>query len=189
MFGRRRAWLLLLFACVLALAGCAPILRAEQTALEQVVTLSAGERAGQSLKASYAGLNGAAFYMNPATEQPPSGVLHLQLKAAQDSGAVLAQADLPLSQVDGPGYYRFDFLVQPGSTQADYYLALELDGSGQLDLGSAPGDTYLNGAAYANDEPIDAQLAFQLAYEPFHLVGGLLLEGLNWLVIDRKSVV
>ncbi len=48
-------------------------------------------------------------------------------------------------------------------------------------MGTGPGESYLEGALYQNDQPQDAQLAFRLAYDPFLLIRGIAQEALIWL--------
>ena len=167
----------LLFA--LLAAGCAPLIRGEQPAQPERILLAARETVGQTFVARYAGLSGFELFLAP--EVPGEGQLLLRLRTGPQSGSELASAELSLSAVGSPGFYRFQLPLQPGSTGQDYFASLELQGDGAVWAGSAPGGAYLNGALYRDQAPQDAQMAFRLVYDPGRAAWGLLGEGLNWL--------
>jgi hypothetical protein len=57
---------------------------------------------------------------------------------------------------------------------------------GVVRLGAAPGDAYIDGAAYRDHEPLDAQLAFRLTYNPWGMaleLGRAVLEGVGLLAV------
>lgn len=125
----------------------------------------------------YAGLNGIAVYLEPGETGDGSLVLRLSGSPRQ-AGDI--QAEIPLSSVDRPGYYRFDLPPQADSTRRDLYYSLEVEGEGSVGVGRAPGYVYLHGAAYQNGEAQDAQLTFRLVYDRGALIGGLLKELVQW---------
>ena len=52
---------------------------------------------------------------------------------------------------------------------------------GSINIGTAPGKTYLNGALYQDGQPDDQhQMAFQLSYDNSRLFLGLVQELLSW---------
>jgi hypothetical protein len=173
----RRNILVLILVC-LGLTGCAPLVKAEQPAQSGFILLESGKTAGQTFVARYAGMEGVAVYLKP--EAPGVGDLRLHLRSGPEATFDVATAQLPVMEVTAPGFYRLDFPALDGSTNQDYYFFLEVLGAGRLWVGTAPGDTYLNGALYQNHQPKDEQLAFRLAYRPLSLFSGLAREGLRW---------
>lgn len=159
--------LLGLLAAILFLTGCAhEIVSPDQLIVQQRLALAAGHSVGQTFVAQHSGLSAVEVYLDPGSDCPGER-LHLQLREQPQTNAVaLAEATVDLSQVASPGYYRFHF--QPrGDSYARYYyasLALERAGCSDLAVGLAPGDTYVNGSAYADDMPVDGQLTFRLLY-------------------------
>jgi uncharacterized membrane protein len=68
------------------------------------------------------------------------------------------------------------------SAKKYYYIRLEMEGADSLRVGISNGDSYINGALYQNQIPQDAQLAFNLSYDPIRVASGLLQEGLIWIL-------
>ena len=62
-----------------------------------------------------------------------------------------------------------------------YFASLSYEGQDSVSLGAADGTQYINGSAYRNQMPIDAQLAFQLGHEKWTLISGLGKELAGWL--------
>ena len=71
----------------------------------------------------------------------------------------------------------------PSSNQKYFYACLEVAGGGDVLVGKAGGDAYLNGALYQNGASVDAQAAFQLSYSRRKAFLGLGYEALNWVGI------
>jgi hypothetical protein len=165
--GKRFGVLLLALGALVLLTGCSDFVDRDQTALapERAVILEPGHAVGQTFVARHGGLNGVEFWL----EVPPGsvGVLRLHLRPEPQSSTDLAVAELPLEAVGSPGFYRFSFPADNQSHSAYRYAFLELDGAGMVRVGAAPGDAYIDGAAYRDHEPLDAQLAFRLAYNPW----------------------
>ncbi len=166
-----------LFACLMA--GCSPVAQVEQPTITAYLPVESGKSAGQSFTARYDGLRGIAVYIKPET--PGTGNLELQLSRSSPGGEMVAQSNQPISKVGEKGFYRFNFPPLDSSSRADYYLRLEMQGEGACAVGIAPADSYTNGAAYRNDAPEDAQMAFRLIYERRALTLGLAGEVLEWL--------
>ncbi len=172
-------WTAFLLIC-LGLAGCADSqIKPEQPARNATIRLLETQSIGQTFTAHYDGLEGVVVYLEPAASGDGELVLHLRNSPTDTSD--LRVSRLPLRRVTKPDVYRFDFSPQVPSTQRDYYIFLEVQGAGAVNVGVAGGETYLNGALYVNDIPQDKQLAFGLAYHTASLWRGLLLEALNWL--------
>ena len=172
--------LLLIAFFLFSLTACRPLVRLEQPAQSGSIPLQAGSSLGQTFTARYRGLQGIALFLQPE-QAPAGGTLNLRLLRSPQDASPLASAGLPLSQVTVPGYYRFDFPPQTASSQQDYSLALDLQGPGRVQVGSAPANTYLEGALYQDGAPQEGQLAFRLIYDPVQAALGLLTEGLVWL--------
>lgn len=144
--------------------------QAVSPAAQTPMSLSAGETIGQTFVARRMGLNGIEIFLQPETEN--AGEIYLRLRAHPQSTEDLAVASRPLSTVTQPDRYLFSFDPQSDSWQRDYYVLLEISGTGSVSIGTAPGDTYLDGALYHNGTPIDAQMIFRTGFSfPFLIVG------------------
>ena len=182
-FSNRRSpikQLLFLVLLSLLLSGCAGLVKTEQPSALDWVTLSAGQTIGQTFVAKYDGLAGVYFYLSPQTTG--NGVIRLHLRSGPQSAEDLAVSSntLAFEAVKAPGFYGFYFPSQAASNQKYYYAFLEVSGSGDILVGKAAGDTYLNGALYQNGTSADAQAAFQLSYSRRKAILGLGLEAITW---------
>ncbi len=169
---------LLLLGAAAGLSGCASdqaaggrLVQQEQPQRDGLFPLAAGSTLGQTFLPRYAGLSGIAVYLEP--REPGNGSLVLSL--ADD-----IRAEIPLSSVDHPGYYRFDFPPLADSVRRDLYYSLVVQGDGSVWVGRAPGYAYLHGAAYRDGEAQEAQLTFRLVYDRGTLLVGLLKEMWQW---------
>jgi hypothetical protein len=172
--------MLFILGTLLLLTGCSDFVDRDQTTLapERAVILEPGHTVGQTFVARHGGLNGVEFWLEV---QPGSvGILRLHLRPEPQSSTDLALAELPLNSITVPGFYRFSFPADNRSHSAYRYAFLELDGTGTVRLGAAPGDAYIDGAAYRDHEPLDTQLAFRLAYNPWGIFADLLLMCVGW---------
>ncbi len=170
------AWLLL----AALLSSCAPLVREGQTAIYQQDTgIQAGKSAGQTFLSSYAGLSEIRVFL--AADSPGDGRVILRLWDAPGGAGELASSSLALAEIGDGRYTPFRFDPQPGSFLKTYYFSLEVVGSGALRAGTGGPSDYLNGSLYQNGQPAEGQLAFQLAYDPLGLAGGLLAEAAGWL--------
>ncbi len=186
---RRRGWgktALLALGALLFLTGCSAFVDRDQTAVvpEAAVRLEPGHPVGQTFVARHGGLNGVEFWLEP--EPGATGRLLLRLRPDPQSSTDLAVAALPLESVAAPGFYRFSFPPDTRSHSLYRYAFLELEGTGVVRVGAAPGDAYIDGAAYRDHEPLDAQLAFRLTYDPWGMaldLGWAALQGLGLLAV------
>ena len=158
--------MVLLGTSLLLLTGCSDLVDQDQVSVhpDAYIVLEPGRTAGQTFVAQHGGLNGVEFWLE--VEPGTAGRLLFHLRADPQSSTDLAQAVLPLEQVTGPGFYRFVFSPDNDSHSVYYYAFLEMEGTGSVQVGAASGEAYLNGAAYQDHEPLDAQLAFRLVYYP-----------------------
>ncbi len=184
---RRRGWgktALLALGALLFLTGCSAFVDRDQTAVvpEAVVRLEPGHPVGQTFVARHGGLNGVEFWLEP--EPGATGRLLLHLRPDPQSSTDLAVAALPLENVTAPGFYRFSFPSDTRSHSVYRYAFLELEGTGAVRVGAASGEAYLDGAAYRDHEPLDAQLAFRLTYDPW----GMALD-LSWAALQGLGLL
>jgi hypothetical protein len=169
-FNRKRSVFIALGTAVLLLTGCSDFVDHDQAIVspDLSVILEPGHRVGQTFVARHGGLSGMEFWLEA---QPGSaGVLRLHLRSDPQSSIDLAVAKLSLDQIATPGFYRFSFPSDHRSHGVYRYAVLELDGVGAVRVGGAPGDAYIDGAAYRDHEPLDVQLAFRLVYNPWGMI-------------------
>jgi hypothetical protein len=162
----RRRSVLILWALLslMSLAGCSPYVRPEQPVRSDWVLLEGENTQGQTFLSENRGLNGMAFYFAP--EEPGEGEIVLRLLAVPEGSTEQAIAQIPLSKIDGAGFYRLDFTALADSANRRYFARLAVQGSGAVRMGVGPGDSYLNGARYQNQKAQDSQLEFRLVYAP-----------------------
>lgn len=155
----------LLFIGFFLLVGCSDFVDRDQPAAvpEAALLLEPGHTIGQTFVARHGGLSGVEFWLE--AEPGTVGRLLFRLRSEPQSSTDLAVAVLPLDSLTAPGFYRFSFPPDYHSHGAYRYAFLELEGIGAVWVGAASGEAYLDGAAYRDHEPLDAQLAFRLTYD------------------------
>lgn len=151
---------------LLLLTGCASLTDRDQPSIapDMLITLGPGNTVGQTFVARHGGLDGIEFWL--AAESGARGRLWLHMRNDPQSGVDLAVAAKPVEEIGEPGFYRFTLPPDNHSHGAYRYAFLRLEGSGRIWLGAAPGNVYADGSAYRSHEPMDAQLAFHLTYNP-----------------------
>jgi hypothetical protein len=171
-----------LFFFVFLFSGCARMVRTEQSSVVDMVSLSAGQTVGQTFVAKYDGLTGIFFYFSPS-QMSGDGEMRLHLRTGPEAVPDLAVSTntISIDQLQEPGYYGFLFAPQTSSDQKYYYAYIEYTGSGEVKVGQAADDTYLNGAFYMDGKPQNAQAAFQLRYSRRYAFLGLGIESLSWV--------
>jgi hypothetical protein len=169
----------LLAILAFATSGCSPITRADQPSITGAQLLDQDRVTGQSFIARYGGLDSVHFFLTPV--QAGDGQIIFHLRSDSASTKDLGRAILPVQGVDAPGFYKFDFPTLGDSQLQYYYAYLEIEGDGQIEVGSGPADSYLEGALYQDHTPKEAQAAFQLGYQPGPLAVGLLKTSLPWI--------
>ncbi|MEM3553502.1 MAG: DUF6541 family protein [Candidatus Bathyarchaeia archaeon] len=173
-------------AVLFLLTSCSPFVDRNQTAIipEVAILLEPGHPVGQTFVARHGGLNGIEFWLEP--EPGTTGRLLLHLRSEPQSTADLAVSALSLDGIAAPGFYRFPLPRDNRSHSVYRYAFLELEGTGAVRVGAASGEAYLDGAAYRDHEPLDAQLAFRLTYDPWGMaleLGLAVLKGLGLLAL------
>lgn len=181
----RRAACGVALVLALGLLACSPIVKDGQPVqLAPGISLKTGQSVGQTFTARDRGLDGIDVFLTPALAPASSETdIRLHLRASAETAADLATASLPAQAVTAPGFYRFSFPSRGDSQNRDYYMVLEYAGEGALEVGTADPQTYLDGAAYVNDVPVDAQMTFRLTYDPAALAVGIAGLVAGWLGI------
>ena len=169
---------------LLLMTGCSGFVDQDQIDVElgAEITLEPGVHVGQTFVAHHAGLSGVEVWMEPG--QGGQGEIHLHLRTDPQATDDLATAVLPLAQVTAPGFYRLSFPPLRDSHGRYYYAFLEVAGDGTVQVGAGPGEAYLDGALYRDHQPLDAQMAFRLVYDSWHMLldlGGAAVSGLGLL--------
>jgi hypothetical protein len=174
----------LIVAAALLLTGCSGLVDQDQTKVEFEieVTLEPGYAVGQTFVARRAGLSGIEVWLEKG--QGSQGEIRLDLRTDLQSTEDVATAALPLANVTSPGFYRLSFPPLRDSLGLYYYASLELDGEGNVRVGTGPGDAYLDGALYYDHVPLDSQMTFRLTYT-LHLV----LLDLGWATLKGLGLV
>ena len=169
-------WFLILFAFLST--GCSSITKPEQPAVLDSVVMDESLSIGQTFVAQFDGMNGIEVYLEP--QEIGDGKIQLILRENPHEQN-LGRASLSMREISAPGYYHFPLPTQTDSNQQNYYLILKMKGSGSFKVGTAPGNTYLNGALYQNNQPNDKrQMAFQLSYYLPQVGIGLWGEIITW---------
>ncbi len=173
-------------ASLLLLTGCSDFVDRDQLNVvpEAAVRLEAGHPVGQTFVARHAGLNGMEIWLAP--EGSGQGEIVLHLRADPQATKDLAVATLSLAQVTAPGFHRLSFAPLRGSHSGYYYAFLETTADGAVRVGAGPGEAYLDGAFYRDHEPMDAQMAFRLTYDPRWVLldlGWAALQGVGLLAV------
>lgn len=175
------------FILPLVFAGCAAFSRSEQPAHPDLIHLENGGQVGQSFLSRYDGLQGIAVFIKPT--QDSSGILSLDLYERQGTQEPVRTASLITSDIVGPGFFNFSFAPIKDSTAQDYYFELSFDGSGNLKIGSAPGNSYLSGAQYIGGTAQNSQSSFRIDYDPTRALVGLFSEGLSWFGLLSLGII
>ena len=172
-------WVFLLGA-VLLLCGCKPWISLAQPQQIGSAVLTPGETLAQTFTAREAGLQGLAVYLSPL--EPGQGAIQLHLEQNPLQGSQPITATIPLAKITQPGWVRFNFPPILSSSGQDYLATFSLSSTGKLSLATGPGGSYLDGALYQADMPVEAQASFRLAYDPRLAIAGLARESLVWLI-------
>ncbi|GAB4578137.1 MAG: hypothetical protein Fur0022_08700 [Anaerolineales bacterium] len=157
---------------LILLTACTPITRTEQAGIDLKIPLSAENSVGQTFVANYDGLVGIEITIQ-ANE--PTTIAYI-LAPDQDAHEWIFAGEVELEPASTPVVIRLPLEDRYNSAHTSYFLSLETEQT-SLSLFAAPGNTYLNGSAYQNGEPLpDAQLAFRLVYDPVQMGLGVIKE-------------
>ncbi len=70
----------------------------------------------------------------------------------------------------------------------DYFVTLNVTGNGAIALSLGPPESYLDGAAYADGQPLDAQLALNLTYDRMLFVLGFAGQTIEWMRVSLIAI-
>ncbi len=170
----------------LVMAGCSAFVRVEQPTRSNFVSLSKQTALGQTFSAHYRGLIGISFFLKPTNAS--TGTITLHLRSNPQATEDIESVKLSIGDISSPGYYPFRFAPQRDSFNRDYYLQIDSDVAPIMEVGSASGDTYLQGALYLNGTPQNEQLTFKLIYDPFQVAIGLGLLVISWIGVTLVGI-
>lgn len=167
--------------CLLLLTGCASITDYDQPTVvpEKRIALNANNTVGQTFVIRHGGLSGIELWL--AAEPGTQGQLSLHLRSDPQADTDLAVTTRPIAEINVAGFHRFSLPGAGHAHNAYRYAYLALEGNGTIWVGAAPGEAYVDGSAYQDHKPIDAQLAFRLSYQPDGLIVGLASAAGEWI--------
>ena len=164
---------------LLLLTGCSPWVEINQSSTSQWLVLDAQTTVGQTFVADYSGLQ--AVYISLRSDSSGDGALIAHLRSNPESTIDLASASFQAQLVNLEKSYQFTFQSLPNSNNQYYYIFLSYEGSGAIEVGSGPTNSYQNGSAYKNHNPLDAQLTFNLEYNRLKAITGIFQNILQWI--------
>ena len=178
--GRDHASLfILLIFLTMSMVSCSPFIKDEQPIQTGFIPLQSEATLGQTFVAHYDGLTAIDIYMQG--EGITGGKVTLKIFNDPTESNNFDKAIVQSGGLKDLEYYRLAFTPQARSNNKSYYFSLETNSPGQLLIGNAAGNTYLNGSLYSNSEPQDGQITFRLAYNPWQAALGLLRTASIWL--------
>ena len=160
-------------------SACTPWVILNQISSDQWMTIDSGSSIGQSFVADNAGLQAVQLFLTP--QSGGDGNLTFHLRSEPTSKHDLAISRIPIQEINENRYYRFDFPHLTGSSAQYYYIFLEIDGTGSIQVGNGPAESYLNGAAYIDHQPIEAQLSFKLDYDRSVAMREIIRQIIPWM--------
>ena len=181
---RHIRWVLLAVLVVLALAGCSlsekGLVDADQLSWDgqSTLVLEPGQPVGQTFVARHSGLSGVDFLLLPEGGAPQTLTLHLRTDPQATTDLVTASLLLPADATTG--FFHFAFPPLADSHGQYYYAFLSSETPG-VTVAQAAGEAYLDGAAYQDHEPLDAQTGFRLTYTPHYIALDLARAILGWM--------
>jgi hypothetical protein len=127
------------------------------------------------------GLEGIEFRLTPAAKSFQGRVTY-ELRRRADAPDVLARGVADVGGTPGDAL-RISFQAQSAERLQDYYIEIQYAGPDGQSLLTGPASAYLNGAAYVNGQPQEAQLSFRLLHDPARAAAGLALLFGQWLLL------
>ena len=182
---RKFGGLLLLVLILIITSGCTRYISdSAQGNLTSYIHIDHQKTLGQTFTARFDGLAGVGLILKPAETgpSPGAGEMILHLRSDPQSDQDLRTASFPVQKIKDGGNYRFFFQPLPDSNQQDYYLLLEMKATGEIEVGVAGVETYLDGSVHQNGIAEEGQLTFSLKYDSTSLYTGLIKEVMQWLV-------
>ena len=170
--------IILVFLVVILLAACSP--GSPSLTANNPLIINNGSSFGQTFTARNDGLSGVSVLLGPSP-YPSTGSLLFHLRTDLQSEDNIANARLPLSDVDRQEYYKFDFPPISNSEGKDFFLDVEVEGDGGAQIFTGEADSYLDGGLYINQSPQEAQLGFRLDYDNKYYLLGLSKLSVQWI--------
>jgi len=159
--------------------GCSvTTIRTEQPIRDRAIALNSSTAIGQTFSVFYDGLQGVVIHLEPV--QPGDGEILFHLRRSLQDTVDLRNASLRLDQISTAADYSFEFRRLTDSHNSDYFLLLELKGTGQVNVGFSENQEYLLGSMVVNGQPKDAQLYFGLSFQTLAQWLGILQESITW---------
>lgn len=143
------------------------------------IELSQDQTIAQTFTSIHSGLE--YISVNLITEEHNEGVVHLRLYSNSTGRKELFGLVIPLSEINETGTYRFNIPPQNDSYLENYYLELNIQGSDILYIETGVPESNNEGALYINGLQQEAQLVFQLEYDPVQMIWGLVIQCLQWV--------
>lgn len=172
----------LLLLISLLFTACSSFTGSKPPNYTELVSLHQGKNIGQTFVARFDGLRAVEIYIE--SQESGGGKLVLTVwDNPTETSQKISQATLHLDQITSQGSYILAFEPQDNSTNEYYYIDLTIEGQGSILVGVKEGFTYYNHSIYMDREPKGGQLAFSPHYDQFQWVFGLIVEGLNWIII------
>ena len=156
---------------------------------DHTILLHPGQTVGQTFVPLHSGLNGIKVWID--TRGGARGTLSLRLRSDPESSEDLVVSKVLINEYSESRLYSFVFpKVDVHSRNGYRYFFLSWDGQKPLAIGAAPGDRYLNGAAYVDHRPLPShQLAFHLTYDWLAAGVGLFRASLKGAAIVAISAI
>ena len=134
-----------------------------------LLTLSAGERLGQTLILHRPRLERLALYLANNDKNPTGGSVLLTLypltgDSIDRTAAPLASASLSVAQISASGPAIFSFEPLSNKESQKVYMELQVD-RGEIQVRGQSLDVYPDGQGYENGQPISGDLAWQQFYK------------------------
>lgn len=160
-------------------ASYRPFIHETQPQKSDQFVLKEGGSIGQTFVAAHAGLEGVQFFLDLASGGDGYVVMHI--RSGPEAVDDLRLSRMPVNAVTERRYYNFNFPSLPGSQREYYYALLEIEGEGEVQVLAGPGDAYLEGSLYQNQDPVDAQATFRLSYNLLPATLGLARQTFTWI--------
>src|SRR4030042_6699297 len=173
-------WLLFSLLSTVFLAACST--RTAELPVKTSISINSGMSIGQTFTTNYEGLSRIFIMLGPS-ESAGSGNLLFHLRSSPQSIDDIASDRLPVSEVTQQAYYEFTVPPQSNSKRKDYFVSVELEGKGEVQIFTADADSYEDGALYKNQTPQESQLVFQLEYDRNTFLAGLAKQFAKWIGI------
>jgi len=144
---------------------------------------------GQTIVARQSGLQGVGIKLqHPEALRGQQFTLSVYDAPTEDA-KLLRRTTVTVSDISEGEYLYFKFLPLPNSRHQYYYFTLQTSDDVQARLYADVLSRYVDGAAYENGVPVDAQLAFHLNYNRWLMVVNLIQRILSGIPAGLASLI